>query len=156
MSMVLERTVISKRLDGSRISGTKTHFAVALVALTFTHVTSTLPVSPRRVGKTTPRRIVKKVGKQKTLPNVRCSVSGPCCVLLVLRAACATLCACCAHSSIGALPRLPHPLLSTGQPFILCPARLLLADDSLRRFEVLSCKRGSIATFVPLEHRYVL
>ena len=56
----------------------------------------------------TPRRIVKKVGQQQTLPRAQCSVFGSYCVLLVLRAACATLCACCAHSSIDALPRLPH------------------------------------------------
>ena len=86
----------------------KTHFTVVLVALAFTHVTSTLPALPRQGGQTTPRRIVKKVGQQQTLPHAHCSVSGPCCVLLVLRAACSTLCACCAHSSIGALPRLPH------------------------------------------------
>ena len=168
----------------------KTHFAVVLVALAFTHVTSTHPVSPRRGGQTTPRRIVK-VGQQRTLPHAHCSVSGPCCVLLVLRAACATLCACCAHSSIGALPRLPagrrlvskvrrafvqtgihrnvraaHALFCALNPVLcswrflsraqrcvrkkisvpspaarllstcLCPARLLLADDSFRRFEM--------------------
>ena len=121
MSRVLESTVISERLVGSRISGVMKHFGVVLAAIAFTHVTSTLSALPRRGGQKKPSRIVKKVGQQQTLPHAHCSVSGPCCVLLVLRAACATLCACSAHSSIGALPRLPHCFRHASARRVCCP-----------------------------------
>jgi hypothetical protein len=42
------------RSRGSRISGMKTHFAVVLMAVVFTHVASTFPALPRRGGQGSP------------------------------------------------------------------------------------------------------
>ena len=112
----------------------KTHFAVVLVALAFTHVTSTLPALPRRGGQTTPRRIVKKVGQPKTLLEpcrIRSALSlGP------------VVCSLCFVPRAQRCVVAVRTILSV--PSRGCP----LADDSFRWFEVPSCKRGSIVASV--------